>query len=149
MYRDHGKYQPSVLKEYPFWTLLLHERQRYLGRAVVWLARAGDMQRFSGLLPEELLKLRDITQEYEAVLDKLGFKPDHMGYSMLGNEMHLHKGHGHMHVVPRYKGPREFKGVTFVDDRWGSNHSPEMHFDLEPGIRVALIETLKAEITTG
>ncbi len=74
------KYQPYILKRYRYWTLLLNEKQRYLGRAVVWLMRPGVMQRFSGLTQRELLELQLITKEYERVLDNIGWKPEHMNY---------------------------------------------------------------------
>src|SRR5688572_30681845 len=119
-----AKYEPFVLKEYQYWTLLLNESQRYLGRAVVWLARPGDMQKFSGLWAGELVELQLITREYEAALERVGFKPDHMNSAMLGNEVQVHNGHGHLHLIPRYKEPREFMGVSFVDDRWGKNSAP-------------------------
>ncbi len=114
-----AKYQWSILKHYPHWTLLLYEKPTpYLGRAVVWLAREGKMQRLSQLTPEELLEAQIIFDEYEAALARL-WKPDHMNYMWLGNYFHEHGGHGHWHLLPRYRTPREFDGVTFDDKKWG------------------------------
>ena len=47
-----------------------------------------------------------------------------MNYAWLGNDFHLHNGHGHLHLIPRYKTPRSFAGRNFVDDRWGHNYVP-------------------------
>lgn len=145
-----AQYQPFILKEYNYWTLLLNEKQRYLGRAVVWLARPGNMQRFSDLYCGELTELQLITQEYERALSDVGWVPDHMNYLMLGNFFHEHSGHGHMHLIPRYaprKSPLVFMGVTFNDDRWGQNYTPETPMQIAPaaldGIVVALKEKLK------
>jgi len=65
----------------------------------------------------------------------------------LGNNFHEHKGHGHLHLVPRYQNSREFSGMTFTDENWGRNCFP--HTDLFPpkeilvGIRDALREELQ------
>ncbi len=118
------EYQWSILKEYEYWTLLLYEKPTpFLGRAVVWLARDGDMQRYSELTIAELTELKQVILEYETVLANL-WKPDHMNYMWLGNFFHEHAGHGHMHLFPRYKEPREFDGVDFIDTRYGAFHFP-------------------------
>lgn len=118
------KYQWSILKEYEHWTLLLYEKPTpFLGRAVIWLAREGDMQRLSQLEQAELLELQQILKEYEAALAHL-WQPDHINYMWLGNFFHEHAGHGHMHLFPRYKEPRVFDGTTFVDEKYGAFHFP-------------------------
>ena len=118
------EYEWSILKEYKYWTLLLHEKPSpFLGKAVVWLAREGDMQRYSELTLDELKELQIVLKEYEAALERL-WKPDHMNSMWLGNLFHEHGGHGHMHVFPRYKTSREFDGVEFVDKRYGQFHKP-------------------------
>ncbi|MBI5470517.1 hypothetical protein HY968_04355 [Candidatus Kaiserbacteria bacterium] len=118
------EYQWSILKEYEYWTLLLYEKPSpFLGKAVIWLAREGEMQRYSELTLDELKELQIVLKEYEAALERL-WKPDHMNYMWLGNLFNEHGGHGHMHVVPRYKNPREFDGVEFVDSRYGKFHKP-------------------------
>ncbi|MGH7174820.1 MAG: HIT family protein [Minisyncoccia bacterium] len=117
-------YKDLILKEYPLWTLYLSEKQAYLGRAYAWLTRVGGMQRLSQISPEERTELLErVLPEYEAAIGQL-FSPDHMNYSWLGNEFHVHGGHGHMHLVPRYASTREFLGTTFTDERWGKNYAP-------------------------
>jgi diadenosine tetraphosphate (Ap4A) HIT family hydrolase len=119
-----SKYEWSILKEYDYWTLLLHEEPSpFIGKAVIWLAREGDMQRYSQLSREELNELHIVLQEYETALETL-WQPDHINYMWLGNLFHEHSGHGHMHVFPRFKDPREFDGVQFVDKKYGNFHVP-------------------------
>jgi diadenosine tetraphosphate (Ap4A) HIT family hydrolase len=118
------QYEWSILKEYDYWTLLLFDEPTpFIGKAVVWLAREGGMQRYSQLSVDELQELQQVLKEYEQALAEL-WQPDHMNYMWLGNLIHEHGGHGHMHVFPRYKEPREFDGVQFVDARYGQFHKP-------------------------
>jgi len=115
-------YAQFDIKRYAHWTLRVNENQAYLGRAIIWLKREGDMQRLSSLTEEERKELWDkVLPEYEAALQEL-FKPDHMNYTWLGNLFHEHKGHGHMHLIPRYVSPREFEGMVFTDENWGHHY---------------------------
>ena len=116
-------FQDLVLKEGQRWTLYLHQNQYYLDRAYVWLVRPGQMQRLSQLSLVELASLRTFQQLYEEALSQL-WHPDHMNYAWLGNEFPSHKGHGHMHLVPRYGRPVVFGEHTFIDERWGRNYAP-------------------------
>ncbi len=122
----HGDsyYTQFDIKCYKHWTLRVEEKQRYLGQSVVWLERAGDMQRLSSLSNAERKELWEkVLPDYEKALESL-WKPDHMNYAWLGNLFLLHKGHGHMHLIPRYKKSRTFAGIIFTDDRWGKNYVP-------------------------
>jgi len=123
------QYVPWIIKEYRYWTVLLHEDQRYLGRAVVWLVREGTMQRFSEITEEEYLELKKVMREYETVLNRL-WQPDFMNYLWLANLFDMHGGHGHLHLVPRYKDERIFADTSFTDGRWGKNYTP--HEDFKP-----------------
>jgi diadenosine tetraphosphate (Ap4A) HIT family hydrolase len=117
------QYIQNIVKPYRFWTLSVHGDQKYLGRSVVWLVREGEMQRFSAITDEEAAELRMVIKEYEAALTKL-WKPDFMNYAWLANNYHEHGGHGHMHLIPRYKDDREFNGRIYRDTRWGKNYTP-------------------------
>ena len=143
------RYQPFVLKHYRYWTLLLNERQRYLGRAVAWHLRPGSMQRFSALSQRELVELRHITRQYEGVLNEMGWKPDHVNYAMLGNFFHEHDCHGHLHIIPRYRpraNPPAFMGITFEDDRWGKNYTPETTANIPARVLAELVRILKEKL---
>jgi len=139
-------YTSFILKEYRYWTLLLNDDQRYLGRAYAWLVREGEMQRMSQLSIEELKELQLVMKEYESVLDTL-WKLDHMNYAWLGNHFIGHKGHGHMHIIPRYKEKRIFEDVDFVDGRWGKNYSPHEEFKLPQEALFRVRDILKERLS--
>lgn len=104
------------------------------------------MQRLSSLNQDERAELWNVVlPEYEMAMQQL-WQPDHMNYTWLGNFFHLHKGHGHLHLIPRYKDPRIFNRMDFSDTRWGSNYVPYPQ-DAAPmniilAIRDALIEQM-------
>jgi diadenosine tetraphosphate (Ap4A) HIT family hydrolase len=117
-------YAQFDVKHYTHWTLRIEEKQRYLGQAMAWLERDGNLQRFSSLTEAERNELWNIVlPEYEKAIQEL-WQPDHMNYAWLGNNVDAHNGHGHLHLIPRYKMPRIFAGREFVDGRWGYNYAP-------------------------
>ncbi|HVY72693.1 MAG TPA: hypothetical protein VG984_01415 [Candidatus Paceibacterota bacterium] len=139
---DPSFYEQFVVKRYQHWTLLVEEKQRYLGQAVIWLEREGDMQRLSSLSEDERAELWSaVLPEYESAVQKL-WQPDHMNYAWLGNLFLSHKGHGHMHVIPRYATSRTFNSVGFKDTRWGQNYVPyesqEQTIEMAHAVRDAL-----------
>lgn len=117
------QYEQWIVKEYKYWTIVLNEDQRYLGRCYIWLVREGGMQRFSQISDEENAELRIVMREYEAALQEI-WDPDFMNYAWLANLFNEHSGHGHIHLIPRYKESRSFAGVDFIDGRWGKNFTP-------------------------
>lgn len=135
-----------VIEEGPRWKLYLHQNQYYLGRAYAWLVSPGQMQRLSQLSLVELAALRTLEQRYEEALRRL-WQPDHMNYAWLGNEFESHKGHGHMHLIPRYARPVVFGGHAFIDEKWGKNYAscPVQIYpnDLMVSIRDALRQQLE------
>lgn len=139
------KFEEYSIKRYRFWTVYVAENQQYLGRAVIWLTREGDMQRLSSLTSEERAELWDIVlPEYESAVAKL-WAPDHMNYAWLGNYFPAHKGHGHMHVIPRYASSRVFQGNTFVDAEWGNMYG-RTPGDSPKEVVVAVRDALRAEM---
>lgn len=139
------EYVPQIIKEYQYWTLSIHEEQRYLGRAYAWLVREGGMQRFSEISDEEMAEFRVVLKEYEAALDRL-WKPDFMNYMWLANLFAEHGGHGHMHLVPRYQSARTFEGIEFVDDKWGKNCTPSTPFGASQEVVFKIRDALKREL---
>src|SRR3989344_926004 len=107
------------------------------------------MQRFSGLWSGELFELQYITREYEAALDRVGWKPDHINYAMLGNFFHEPAGHGHMHIVPRYAPrptPLTFMRTVFEDDRWGKHYAPATPMEVQRDVLTAIVAVLQDEL---
>ena len=139
-------YAQFDVKRYRHWTLRVSDRQSYLGKAVVWLEREGDMQRLSSLTKDEQIELWDrVLPEYERALENL-WKPDHMNYGWLGNLFALHKGHGHMHLIPRYASSREFGGHVFVDTEWGKHYKVDSRENTPLPLVMAVRDVLRAEI---
>jgi diadenosine tetraphosphate (Ap4A) HIT family hydrolase len=139
------EYVPQIIKEYTHWTLSIHENQYYLGRCYIWRVSEGGMQRLSEITPEELLELQEVLKEFEVALKKL-WQPDHMNYAWLGNLFHQHGGHGHMHVIPRYKASRTFEGRVYTDERWGKNYSPTPSHDLDEATLFRIRDAIKEAI---
>ena len=149
-YRSISKpYLKYIVKEYQYWTLMLADDQRYLGRAYVWLVREGKMQRLSRLFPQEEFELFRIMNRYEHALEEL-WQPDHMNYSWLGNLLTAHGGHGHMHLIPRYQLPRVFKGIQFSDGRFKKgkekNCWPYKPFKVENELMYKIKDAILAEL---
>jgi len=139
------EYVSQIIKEYTHWTLSIHDNQHYLGRCYIWRVREGGMQRLSGITTEELLELHVVLKELEAALKEL-WQPDHMNYAWLGNFFQLHDGHGHMHVIPRYKTPRTFDGRIHTDERWGKNYSPTSPYELDEEALFRIRDAIKEAI---
>ena len=141
-------YSEWKIKDYQYWTLFLHaDSQRYLGHSYAWLRRAGGMQRLSYLTHEEQYELSVfVLRGYEAVLDRLLWRPDHMNYAWLGNEFDVHKGHGHMHLIPRYERPVLFAGLEFRDDQWGKHYEPYPKLRLPQNTLFMIRDALRKEL---
>lgn len=141
-------YERWKIRTYRYWDLYLKaDDQRYLGRAYVWLKREGKMQRFSQLNGFEAEELFKILRQYEHVLDTL-FEPDHYNNAWFGNQIGLHDGHGHMHIIPRYCTSRTFSGVKFLDMNWGKNYTPHERFVPHDRVLLSLRDSLE-EILAG
>ena len=144
--KDDSYYQQFVVKEYECWKLVIEEKQRYLGQAVAWLKREGDMQRLSSLTEEERSELwNKVLPDYESAAEKL-WQPDHMNYAWLGNYFHVHNGHGHMHLIPRYKTSRFFNNIEFVDGRWGKNYVPHTQDALSIEIALSVRDAFASQL---
>ena len=138
-------YIPYTIKEYRYWTLSIHNDQRYLGRSYAWLVREGEMQRLSEITDEEMFELRLVMREYEKALRKL-WSPDFMNYAWLANLFEEHGGHRHLHLIPRYKYARTFANVTFVDGRWGKNYAPFEAFKPEEHLLLEIRDALRVAV---
>lgn len=141
-------YIPHIIEEYRYWTLLINENQRFLGRSVIWLVREGVLQDKCDLSDDEREELWQIELRVRNALRRL-WQPDLFNYNWQGNLIGQHGGHGHEHLIPRYKFARTFGGVEFVDGLWGKNTSPSEPFIPEPGllheIRAAMLVALTLE----
>ncbi|HYD93061.1 MAG TPA: hypothetical protein VEB18_01215 [Candidatus Paceibacterota bacterium] len=146
---DSSKFRHLVICEYGPWRLYLAADQRYLGRAYAWLAaRHEDFHRLEDLYTEESEKLQDLMARYSAAVKTL-WGSDFVNYAWLGNEFHLHRGHGHMHLIPRYEAAPEFGGRAFPDYRFGKNYAPYEKYEPPEELLFAIRDALKAKIGLG
>ncbi len=139
----HPDFVPQIVREYTHWTLLVSENQNYLGRMIVWLVREGTFQRLSQVSDEEAVELMQVLRETERALHEL-VQPDHMNYAWLGNLFHLHGGHGHMHMIPRYARSRFYRGRSYPDKRWGHDyHLPDDRYVPPQAVLYGLRDDMK------
>src|SRR5262245_42007702 len=126
------------LASFRHWRVLLAREQNYLGKCILALKRH----------EEDFLALTDAERDemWEAagaLRDALArcFAPDRFNYQVLGNSV----PHIHMHLTPRYRSQREFAGLTFTDQHWGTWPFPADR-DLPPGLLKTLAQTIGSEI---
>ena len=122
-----------LIKKYKYWTIIIHPNQCYLGRCMVKLNR--HIVDLFDTTREERDELFEIMTELRNALKEL-FKPDLFNYATLGNIVK----HLHMHFIPRYKEKRLFKGIEFIDKRWGQNYAP---YNKEFKIQISVLNELK------
>ncbi|MDY6778659.1 MAG: HIT family protein [Candidatus Nanohaloarchaea archaeon] len=108
----------TLLREYSNWTLVQAFNQYYLGRCIAVLDRhIVDLPDLDGEERDELFET--VLPQLRAALDEL-FQPDLINYASLGNEVE----HLHLHILPRYREPREVAGKRFNDENWGRHYKP-------------------------
>lgn len=116
---DSMDYEKLKIKSYKHWDVYLHENQCYLGRVFVQLKDEKGVEDFLDIDGEVRDEFFLIGSKIKQAL-KVLFKPDKMNYAALSNTSPVI----HMHIIPRYKEPRQFNGITFRDARWGQNYAP-------------------------
>lgn len=96
-----------------YWSVSIATEQNYLGKCIVALRR--HEEDFLALAVGEREEMWEAAHAARDALTRC-FAPDHFNYQVLGNSVR----HVHMHLTPRYTSPREFGGMTFTDDHWGT-----------------------------
>lgn len=139
-------YAKWKIKDFEFWTLYLYNKnQYYLGRSSAWLKRAGEMQNIGSTTINEWIELRTVSIVYAGAIERLWgitFTND----SLLGNEFHQHRGHLHMHMIPRFSEPVLFAGHEFRDEQWGKDYKPCPDFVLPEDMLILIRDALRDEI---
>lgn len=135
-------YEKLKIKSFKHWDLYLHENQCYLGRTFVQLKDESGIEDFLDIKGEVREEFFQIGQSLKKALKTL-FKPDKMNYAALSNASPVI----HMHIIPRYKEPREFNGVIFKDTRWGQNYAPyDRSFITSESILFKIRDALKEQL---
>jgi diadenosine tetraphosphate (Ap4A) HIT family hydrolase len=115
---DAGEYEQFRIKNYEHFAVFLHKNQYYLGRCYIYLHRSNILD-LHDMLPAEQKEFFHVGHDLKHAL-KRAFDPDKFNDASLGNE---HE-HLHIHIIPRYRSPRNFDGVKFTDENWGKNYVP-------------------------
>jgi len=102
-----------VVERGEFWTLAINRNQNLLGKSILVLNR--HCERVSELTAEGWAGLHPCITRTTVALDNL-FAPDQYNLAFLMNL----DSHVHLHVVPRYASPREWRGETYTDAHHGS-----------------------------
>jgi hypothetical protein len=140
------QYKPQVIKEYTYWTLLIHEMQLpFLGRCVVWWKDRslgdGEGMRYSDIQPEAHVELGMIEGDILDAWQALGHTTEPYGadfrvnMSLLAN-MQEHHHHLHWHFVPRFKHPVDNKalGLYVEDGALYRNYPNQKQSEVSPAV---------------
>lgn len=129
-----------VIKEYVYWTLIMHKNQSYPGRCLVVLNR--HTEDLFDVDKNEARELYTIGKHTRDAISEV-FHPNLFNYGSLGNFV----SHVHMHIIPRYAKPVVFNEREFVDKKWGDFYYPyDKHFHLPDDMLKSIYDTLKKEI---
>ncbi len=135
-------YEQLKIKSYKYWDLYLHENQCYLGRVFVQLKDETGVDDFLAIEGEVREEFFSIGEDVKVALQTL-FQPDKMNYAALSNTSPVI----HVHIVPRYKEPREFAGLNFKDTRWGQNYAPyDKSFVIDQDVLFQIRDALKEQL---
>lgn len=130
---DSKKYRPWIIARYSHWTIYLHDADQGLpGRMRVWLKRHVDCMGVDDLDKDELHEFH--YEIYPAILQSLQMLGpcERLNHEWLGNETHLHRGHGHYHVTPRYRASLRIGNRIFVDEDCGARRkTPKLELPVE------------------
>jgi len=120
------------------WRVTVSRDQNYLGKCIIALRR--HEEDFLALRAEEREEMWQATSAVRDALTRC-FAPDHFNYQILGNLV----PHVHMHLSPRYTSPREFTGMTFTDEHWGTWPFPTEQ-ELPPALFKTLADAIAKEM---
>lgn len=128
----------TVIEVGPAWTLAVNTNQDLLGKTMVVLNRP--CEAVVDLSGQEWVALHQELRRVVAAMTSL-FAPDQFNFSFLMNQ----DAQVHLHVLPRYAGPRRWRERLFEDPGWGGAPAPvQNHL---PAASLALLaEELRASL---
>ncbi len=103
---------PTFIKDFDYWTLLINYAQPTLGSTLLVLNR--HVESLSEVSEEEARDYWKNVGLLEEALRK-SFNPQRINYLMLANVV----THAHYHVVPRYEEKINFAGKSWFDENYG------------------------------
>lgn len=124
----------NLIKEYKHWKLLVRNKNKSLGNCVAITKKHHDA--ISELSEAEMAEYALVSKDVEKALKK-AFKYDKIHHLML---MFFDK-HVHFHIIPRYKEPRKFAGVEWIDD-----FNPDPLIQKNPPVSREVLDEVKKEI---
>lgn len=127
----------TILRNGERWTAALNRNQNLLGKVMLVVNRP--VERVTELTADEWADIHSEIRRVTAALIT-AFQPDHFNYAFLQNQ----DRQVHLHVIPRYAGPRTFAGLTFTDPDYPDHYAvPAPARVLEPGPQGALAARLR------
>ncbi|HEY9554993.1 HIT family protein [Allosphingosinicella sp.] len=129
-------YPATLITEYEHWLALLRPAQPTLGSLV--LAAKSDATAFADLSAAAFAEMRHAITDIEAALRQA------VDYSKINYLMLMMVDpHVHFHVIPRYEGQREAKGLSIEDKGWPNAPALGDAVELEAGQTAALVAWLR------
>jgi diadenosine tetraphosphate (Ap4A) HIT family hydrolase len=113
-----GLIPETVVEDRGSWSLAVNVNQDLLGKTMLVLNRP--CTAVIEVQPGEWADLHDELRRLVPALAGL-FQPDQFNFAFLMNQA----AQVHLHVIPRYSGPRAWAGLTFSDAHWGSSFGSE------------------------
>jgi diadenosine tetraphosphate (Ap4A) HIT family hydrolase len=110
----------TVIEEGRLWTLAVNANQNLLGKTMLVARRP--VESVTDLTEAEWLDLRSQMARVTTAVAAL-WRPDQFNHAFLMNV----DAQVHLHVVPRYRGVRTWRGRTFADPHWGELYGKEQN----------------------
>ncbi len=105
-----------IIAESTCWRLVLNKNQNLLGKCFLVLHR--HLEEVPQLSPAEWADLHEQLARATQMIS-LAFQPDHFNYAFLQNQ----DRHVHLHIIPRYDGPRQFADIRFDDPDYPGHYA--------------------------
>ncbi len=135
-------YEQFKLKSYKFWELFMHKDQSpYIGRCYA-NAKRKTANTIGDMAKEERDELFDlIFPQWESAIKSL-FAHTRANIAALGNTYN----HLNWHMIPRYKEPREFLGMQFIDPDPTRNYSPYPKNNIPLEVLMQIKDSIKSKL---
>ncbi|MCO8271125.1 hypothetical protein M1L60_11025 [Actinoplanes sp. TRM 88003] len=131
----------TVIAVEPLWTLSVNWNQNLIGKTMLVANRP--VESVTALSPDEWTDLRTQIARLTAAVSSL-FAPDQFNHAFLMNA----NAQVHLHVVPRYRSPRNWQGHTFVDPHFGELYGKEQQILDGPDLAL-LTRQIRERLTRG